>query len=235
MKKQNDYFGELLLHFLNHFDLDLLFHKQKYSDYKERLAVDLFDRLNDLKTVFDRLQKYPIYFEYFYTSEKDLISDAEAIEYHLHSFIQDIYILQERLIRIIGHLRKDLKTFGLDHDEDLKKILNHLDEQVRLVLGSVATGSRKRHVHDATVRDSDLSEAKLSDTLKKVDPTLAALVEQKSIELTSKAKNHYIQEAKRNAQHMEHLQDFISPRLGLIIAHFFEQDESKFRSRMSDS
>jgi hypothetical protein len=90
-------------------------------------------------------------------------------------------------------------------------------------------------VHDATVRDSDLSEAKLSDTLKKVDPTLAALVEQKSIELTSKAKNHYIQEAKRNAQHMEHLQDFISPRLGLIIAHFFEQDESKFRSRMSDS
>jgi|AntRauTorcE11897_2_1112592.scaffolds.fasta_scaffold01392_3 hypothetical protein len=235
MKKQNDYFGELLLHFLNHFDLDLLFHKQKYSDYKERLAVDLFDRLNDLKTVFDRLQKYPIYFEYFYTSEKDLISDAEAIEYHLHSFIQDIYILQERLIRIIGHLRKDLKTFGLDHDEDLKKILNHLDEQVRLVLGSVTTGSRKRHVHDATVRDSDLSEAKLSDTLKKVDPTLAALVEQKSIELTSKAKNHYIQEAKRNAQHMEHLQDFISPRLGLIIAHFFEQDESKFRSRMSDS
>ena len=126
MKKQNDYFGELLLHFLNHFDLDLLFHKQKYSDYKERLAVDLFDRLNDLKTVFDRLQKYPIYFEYFYTSEKDLISDAEAIEYHLHSFIQDIYILQERLIRIIGHLRKDLKTFGLDRDEDLKKILNHL-------------------------------------------------------------------------------------------------------------
>jgi hypothetical protein len=235
MKKQNDYFGELLLHFLNHFDLDLLFHKQKYSDYKERLAVDLFDRLNDLKTVFDRLQKYPIYFEYFYTSEKDLISDAEAIEYHLHSFIQDIYILQERLIRIIGHLRKDLKTFGLDHDEDLKKILNHLDEQVRLVLGSVTTGSRKRHVHDATVRDSDLSEAKLSDTLKKVDPTLAALVEQKSIELTSKAKNHYIQEAKRNAQHMEHLQDFISPRLGLIISHFFEQDESKFRSRMSDS
>jgi hypothetical protein len=235
MEKTSESFGELLLHFLDHFDHDLLFHKRKHSNHKERLAIDLFDRLNDLKTVFDRLQKYPVYFESFYTNEKELISDAEAIEYHLHSFIQDIYILQERLIRIVGHIRKDLKNFELDHDESLKNLLNHLDEQVRSVLGAVTTGSRKRHVHDATVRDSDLSEAKLSDTLKKVDPTLATIVEQKSIELTSKAKSHYIKEAKRNAQHMEHLQDFISPRLGLIISHFFEQDESKFRSRVSDS
>ena len=57
---------------------------------------------------------------------------------------------------------------------------------------------RKTHVHDATVRDSDLSEAKLSDRLKKVDPALAALMTEKSLALTTKVINHYIQEAKRN-------------------------------------
>ncbi len=89
----------------------------------------------------------------------------------------------------------------------------------------------KRHVHDATVQDSDLSEARLSDTLKIIEPALANLLTEKSQALTTKARNHYIQEAKRNAEHLEHLQDFIVPRLGIILAHVFELDDSKFRSR----
>lgn len=230
--KLGESLGELILHFLYNFDNDLLFNKRKYKSHQERLAVDMFNRLNDLKTVFDRLQKYPVYFESFYIADKELISDAEAIEYHLHSFIQDIYILQERILRIVGHIKSDLKNLDLDHDDDLKKLLDHLSSQVRSVLEKVTNGSRKRHVHDASVRDSDISEARLSDTLKKVDSTLADLVAQKSIALTSKARGHYIEEAKRNADHIEKLQEFIAPRLGMVLAHVFEQDGSKFKERI---
>lgn len=230
--KSGESLGELLLFFLYNFDNDLLFHKRKHKDHKERVALDMFSRINDVRTVFDRLQKYPIYFESFYAQDKELISDAEAIEYHLHSFLQDFYILQERLIRIVGHIKRDLKTFDLDHDDELKRLLDHLSTQVQSVFEKVTTGSRRRHVHDATVRDSDLSEARLSDTLKMVEPALANLLTEKSQALTTKARNHYIEEAKRNAEHLEHLQDFIAPRLGIILAHVFELDNSKFRSRI---
>jgi len=137
-------------------------------------------------------------------------------------------------MRIVGHIKRDLKTFDLDHDDELKRLLDHLSTQVQSVFEKVTSGSRKKHVHDTTVRDSDLSEARLSDTLKKVEPSLSALMTEKSQELTTKARNHYIQEAKRNAEHLEHMQDFIAPRLGIILAHVFELDDSKFRSRMQD-
>lgn len=222
--------GELLLFFLNNFDNDLLFSKRKHADHSERVAIDMFNRINDVKTVFDRLQKYPVYFESFYVHDKELISDAEAIEYHLHSYLQDFYILQERLIRIIGHIKRDLKTFELDHDKDLKRLLDHLSTQVHSVLNKITSGSRKKHVHDSTVRDSDLSNARLADIIKKVDPALVTLLTKKSETLTTKARNHYIQEAKRNADHIEMLEEFIVPRLGIILAHVFELDDSKFRS-----
>jgi len=233
--KSGESFGELLLHFLSNFDNDLLFSKRKYKNDKERLAFDMFTRLNDVRTVLDRLQKYPIYFESFYGPDKELISEAEAIEYHLHSFIQDIYILQERLLRIIGHLKRDLKTFDLDHDDYFKELIDHLGKQVKSTLGKVTNGSRKRHVHDATVRDSDLSEARLSDTLRKIDPTLANILSEKSVKLTTKARSHYVEEATRNAKHLVSLEDFIAPRFGIVLAHFFEQDGSKFKDRIQSN
>ena len=230
--KSGEPLGELLLHFLHNFDPDLLFSKRKHKDHKERLAFDMFTRLNDVRTVLDRLQKYPVYFESFYIDDKNLISDAEAIEYHLHSFIQDIYILQERLLRIIGHIKRELITFDLDHDIYFKELIEHLGIQVKSTLGAVTDGSRKRHVHDTTVRDSNISEARLFDTLRMVDPPKDHLLSEKSFKLTTKAKNHYIKEAKRNAEHVSKLEDFIAPRFGVVLTHFFEQDGSKFKARI---
>jgi len=122
-------FKILMQYFSDTFSYDLLFRNQNPKDWKEERARFYFDRLVELHSVIEKLERYQLYFSKFYPKSDD-ISEAEAIEYHWHSYIQDFYTLQERFAKIIGSLKNDLPRYKIANMDEVKNSLEHLKQQI---------------------------------------------------------------------------------------------------------
>ena len=97
--QKEDQLKILLKYFIDKFSLELLLNQRVPKNDEEKRAKYYFDQLADIANLFDGLLNYGIYFQYFYPATEK-ISEESAIEYHIRSYIQDIYILKERLFRI---------------------------------------------------------------------------------------------------------------------------------------
>ena len=94
---ENEQSALSIKYFLDNFPIDILIDKVKPSTKQDELAHYYLGKLSEVFAVFDRLIKYEKYFKEFFPPEGSGISESEAIEYHLRSYIEDFYILQERV------------------------------------------------------------------------------------------------------------------------------------------
>ncbi len=98
-------------YFLDNFPIDVITGKTAPSNKTEELANLYLSLFTEVLAVFDRLIRYEKYFKDFFPAKESGISESEAIEYHLRSYIQDFYILQERVKKIIKNLKITLRVF----------------------------------------------------------------------------------------------------------------------------
>lgn len=221
-------FEDFYRFFIDEFDNDLLFHVREPADKQEEILVEIFDRVNDIHTVFERLERYEIYFEYFFPSTEENIDKAEVIEYHLHSYLQEFYSLHEKLKRVIGLIKNSIKHFDdVGNPEELKTLVAHLQEQVENGMGEV-TILRGGHVHDMSVRDFDLSKAKTLKTLGNLEGVNKEYVTKQYEQLVTEAKKKYIGQAGENKIQLQGIKNFLAPRFGKVIAFLYNKDEDRF-------
>ena len=105
-----------------------------------KLLEEYRNTLFELSTIYKKLQKYPAYFECFYNSE--VISDEDALEYHIHSFFADVYAYKERLKGLIGRIKNQIPSENkADRDElsELNSIIEGNFDQM--------TSIRGKHTH----------------------------------------------------------------------------------------
>jgi hypothetical protein len=232
---ENDNFQTLLKFFLDEFEMELLLNQRKPADVKEGILITIFNRLNDIVTVMERIKRYDVYFENFYPENDDLISEAEAIEYHLHSYLQDFYSLSEKINRLIGYIKNNIKHFEVGNPDVVKQLLEHLLNQVGNGLKQV-NNLRGDHVHDMSVRDSEISRAKLLKTL--MAAHLGINEEEargKYKAIIEETKQKYVGQAQTNTEQLNGMRNFIAPRLGHVIAFLYEKDSSIFEKQMSQN
>ncbi|MFT5180022.1 MAG: hypothetical protein ACI9GH_000644 [Candidatus Paceibacteria bacterium] len=151
-------FRVLFEYFLNEFDLDFLIGKRKPIGNKEKTINNVFGKITDIVSFVDRLKKYDLYFNTVY-SKDSLIPDEEVVEYHLHNYMQDWYVLQLRIRELMGVLKNSLPHFNIENPEDVKKALDSIKINTESGLKKI-TDLRGQNVHDSSVRDLDLSKAK---------------------------------------------------------------------------
>ena len=105
-----------------------------------KLLEEYRNRLFELSTIYKKLQKYPTYFMRFYNT--DVISDEDALEYHIHSFFADVYAYKERLKGLIGKIKnlspKENKEDRAAFSEFISIIEGNFDQM---------TSIRGKHTH----------------------------------------------------------------------------------------
>ncbi len=222
-------FQILIKYFMDKFPFDVLTGKDKPKTWEEKRALFYFERILELDSVLKKIEKYPAYFENFYPSP-EVLSKSEAIEYHWHSYLHDVYILKERVSGLIGSLKNDLPRYNLANPDDAIKLLNHLKTQAMKGLESAAA-FRSDHTHHKTARNFDLTRANTLHLIKENSASLGLdpkKLDDKIVEFTEKSKNDFVTIAKNNNTQMEKLRNFLAPRLGYLFASLNGHDYSMF-------
>lgn len=230
---QDNNFQTLIKFFLDEFEIELLLDQRKPKSTQEGILITIFNRLNDIHTIMERLNRYDVYFDNFYPASDDLISEAEALEYHLHSYLQDFYSLSEKIKRLLGYIKNNVKHFQVGNPDVVEKLLNHLLNQVANGLTQV-NNLRSDHVHDMSVRDSEISRAKILKTLLVSHVEVNEdVVKERYQNIISETKRKYINQAETNKEQLNGMRNFIAPRLGHVIAFLYEKDVSIFEQQIS--
>lgn len=151
-----------------------------------------------------KVSKYQIYFEKFYPATND-IPDFEALEHHVHAYLEDAATVKNKLSEYIGALKNDIGQIAINKDE-VKKALDFLNGQVHKSFES-PLGLRRQHRHngykfvDGNLTDAEHANMMLSDS----SPLRSRLTEyaiekftQQRKDSFEKAKSFWLENAKRN-------------------------------------
>lgn len=223
-------FQILIKYFLDNFPLETLLDQAKPKNWQEGRGKFYFEKILELDSVLRKIEKYPIYFSAFYPPPQ-IIPQSEAVEYHWHSYIQDIYILKERIIGIISSLEKDLPRYDLANPKDAILLLNHLKKNVMKGLENTLE-FRGEHTHKKTARNFDITRANALHLIKESAGGFNLAVnklDEKIQEFTEKSKVEHIEMARKNNQEMGKLRDFFAPRFGHLFASLNGHDYSIFK------
>lgn len=126
-------------------------YKELYEGEREDVDVELvkkyFEMMIRIKSALEKVQKYPLYFVEFYPSSES-ITKQEALEHNIHSLLQDIYILREKILTFLNMLKKDLLKISENKDE-VEQALDFLKGQLIESFENAVT-TRNTHTHGST-------------------------------------------------------------------------------------
>ncbi|MBX4198590.1 hypothetical protein KW782_04675 [Candidatus Parcubacteria bacterium] len=208
-----------LKYFLDNFPIEVLLDQTKPSKKIDELAHFYLGRLTEVFSVFDRLIRYEHYFEKFYPPTDSDIPESEALEYHLRSYIEDFYILQERIKKITKRLIDDLSYYSIENESDVREALENMLNAIHEGLKDITDVLRREHVHEHSISELDFSTGKFLNMLlsgKFPLPDGATLprekVQQRLSEVTVRLKAKHVAQAKRNSESLRKTKEWFASR-----------------------
>ena len=223
---ENEQSSLAIKYFLDNFPVDVLLDKTKPSNKYEELAHYYLEKLTEVFAVFDRLIKYEKYFKEFFPPEGSGISESEAIEYHLRSYIGDFYILQERIRKITNKLIEDLPNYNFDNQDVVEKAIRHLSKQIHTKFEKITSGLRREHVHERSITELDLVTGKFLNMLVTGEmhlPTGVKLdgdrVKARRDELVKTMKEKHVKQAIENSHNLRKMKEWFAARFIFIFSN----------------
>jgi len=212
-------------YFLDNFPLDVMLDKTRPSNKTEELAHLYLGRLSEVLGVFDRLIRYEKYFKDFIPPVESGISESEAIEYHLRSYIEDFYILQERIKKIVQHLIEDIPNYGIQNPKDVEKALRHLSDQIHKKFEKITSVLRRKHVHERSISELDLITGKFLSSIISGEMPIPTgvqldqnLVKNRRDEVLASMKEKYIKQSQENSINLRKTKEWFSARFAYIFS-----------------
>ena len=223
---ENEQSALAIKYFLDNFSLDVLFDKARPSNKSEELAHYYLEKLTEVFAVFDRLIKYEKYFKEFFPPEGSEISESEVIEYHLRSYIEDFYILQERIRKITSKLIEDLPSYDFANQDVVVKAIRHLSKQVHIKFKKITSDLRREHVHERSITELDLVTGKFLSSLVMGEMLLPAginldvdRVKTRRGEVVKSMKEKYTKQAAKNTHSLKKMKEWFAVRFVFIFSN----------------
>ena len=224
-------FQILIKYFGDNFSLELLTAQRPPVNWFEKRAKFYFGEIIEFNSAIEKVEKYPLYFKLFYPASNE-ITEEEAMEHHWHSYMQDIYIVEQRGVTLLGTLKSDLPRYNLRNPEMAIMLIDHLKTNLMRGLES-ATRFRGGHTHRKTVHHPELSRVRALKTIKQfhseLTSELSANIDGRISESLDKSKKEYIEMSEKNTVAMREFRDFFSPRFGHLFASLHGHDHSMFK------
>lgn len=223
---ENEQSSLAIKYFLDNFSVDVLIDQAKPANKFEELAHDYLGKLTEVFAVFDRLIRYEKYFKEFLPLEGSEISESEAIEYHLRSYIGDFYILQERIRKITDKLIEDLPNYNFDNQDVIEEAIGHLSKQIHTKFKKITSGLRREHVHERSITELDLVTGKFLNMLATGEIPLpegvnldGERVKIKRDEVVKSMKEKHIKQATENSASLRMMKEWFATRFIYIFSN----------------
>lgn len=163
-------------------------HIEKGDNFNLKKVKDYNLKLYNIASFLDKISKYPIYFKCFFPQDEK-ISKFEALEHHIHAYIQDLYAFKEKIKTFINLQKKDLKKIHVNPDlidknySDFAQAIEEIFDHIKDI--------RDPHVHyGSSFLDENIVEGR----------GLEALIQNSELKkyLTEYAKNELPQRIEKN-------------------------------------
>jgi hypothetical protein len=212
-------------YFLDNFPIDVITGKVAPSNKTEELANIYLTRFTEVLAVFDRLIRYEKYFKDFFSTTESGISESEAIEYHLRSYIEEFYILQERVKKITNKLNEDIPYYKIRNEADVKNALKHLSNQIHSKLKKITSNLRREHVHERSISELDLVTGKFLNSLITGEMPIPDnaqinrdLIRNRYKEVLASSKKKHIQQSTNNSVSLKKMKGWFAARFIYIFS-----------------
>ena len=185
------------------------------------------DLINTMTMAFKKIQRYELYFSKFYASSEEIQPD-EALEHHVHAYLQDLTILKNKIEVFLNTLRNDLKKIA----SNKKEVCDSIDAVKSKMLQTFekVKETRDPHHHAGSrfldydiVRSSSIRNLiKNGKSLfaERMKPGAAEYLNKEANESFEKAKAYYIDRAKKNAESISKLMDMFFLSIEDLIYQF---------------
>jgi hypothetical protein len=170
------------------------------------------DLIHTMMMAFKKVQKYEIYFSKFYASTEE-ITEPEALEHHVHAYLQDLTILSNKIGVFLDILKSDLKQVASNKAE----ICTSIDNVKKRVLRTFkkVKDTRDPHQHKGSrFLDYDITRANSIRSMMqngnklfrdKLKPGALDYLDGEATKSFERAKTYYIARAKLNEEGLSKL------------------------------
>ena len=116
--------------------------------------------LSNVNYAWRKTLKYDHYFEKFYTADNS-VENFEALNHHIHAYLQDMDTLKNKIKLLLDNLKKDLSNIATNKDDVVAFVKAGIDKNYQVFDGILKY--RIQHVHNgARFIDEDLLKAEIA-------------------------------------------------------------------------
>ncbi|MCE9585063.1 hypothetical protein K8Q94_00355 [Candidatus Nomurabacteria bacterium] len=165
------------------------FNKEKSKKYSQSLA--------SINWFIKKVAKYKIYFSEFYPCSTDNIQKHEALEHHIHAYLEDIITVKTKTTNYIGELKNDLKQV-VENKKEISNSLDWLKEQIYKTFEGIST-QRDQHRHRGfKFVDGDITNAEMAHIMLGKDSLFKGHFTDYAIEKFKAQKEESFEKAKKS-------------------------------------
>ncbi len=125
------------------------FHKEKMEEYLQLIT--------DIYYAWHKTLRYSVFFAEFYSSS-DSIEDFEALNHHIHSYLQDVTILKNKIEVFLNVLKNDIKK-TTDNKENVTSFFKFGTDRNREIFENITKHRDPHHHKGMRFLDGDLLKA----------------------------------------------------------------------------
>lgn len=139
------------------------------EELKKALNIDTVDKKrledynNDLSSIwyaYQKVLKYPLFFKEFYPNSKN-ITNFEALEHHVHAYLEDMTILKNKITLFLGKFRNELVKIAKNKKE-VKEFLNAGIAKTEETFDKVSKSRNPHHHKGSRFIDANILKAQNS-------------------------------------------------------------------------
>ncbi len=179
-----------------------------YAKINKEKIEKYYQLINAINQIYTKVVQYELYFSDFYPPAGK-IKNFEALEYHIHSYLEDLTILKNKLQVFLGVLKNDLKKIASNAAE-VEQALSVFITKIENAFADVNKHRGPHHHKGSKFLDSDLVDVRTFDLILQEGSYLQSLlrpeaveeVRQRAISSFDKAKQNWVERARKNSEQM---------------------------------
>lgn len=142
---------------------------EKNASAEEKYIIDLLTRFSEIDSSLGHLANAPTYLKHFpKVLARAGITERGYINYHIENYIQEVYILKERIKRFLKFVSRKLRKKGqIQLSGSIDKCLKLFEKELTSI-----TQARGHHVHQTRYTDEDLFALTLFDLVRETHQDL---------------------------------------------------------------
>lgn len=230
-KKELDPFSCLLFDIAAHVNPKLLKDSDQFIAPANTFDFKKLEEYRGLVSSVDfaskKTAKYGLYFSEFYPVS-DKIPPYEALEHHVHSYLEDLDILENKLVTFLTTLKNDLKRVHPDDKPQITTEFEAIVKKISRAFNSVSEFRNPHHHKGSRYMDSDLLDSQFAATMLGWSHTFNDLItddgkeyfKKQEVESFEKAKKIRIKQAEENSEKITKLLNWLFNSLDRTIYEF---------------